>query len=596
MAYSIGDVFIGCPASATGRPYNQPTVLHYASDGTTLIETLTVPDTVATVYEYRVEGVVVGADGRLYVMWSSTENYEKLGVFDIDGSWIGVLVTINPTFGGNMSLYPLPGGDLVVVSPSTDEIIRYDTTGAVVASWTEPTLFAGSRGGECVKPGSADIIIIAQGNDFYTFNTLTEAITGPIAVPYDSGNESISGLYTTQTTVYLAVIVTSSSPYSWYIQPLSADLTSTAGARAELATEDFPGGGVSHFGLINNPWDIAIDASGTVGWGVTYTTDNSHSGTPGDSTFRTGVRNTTIPGGTSSAVQTDVNGDSNLIYVYKGYGCTDLPDTFSNLTLWVEAVTVNAVDGDVVDPWPEAGAITISNADDLAGDAAFGANDAGTYQTNELCSAYPVIQVESSHRGYATTTRVGLAYGTGAPAIFNDLNQFSVAAIGRIASGSDTGAELQLIQTDVVWLRIHNFGDGTGEVRLRINQNAAFQTRNFAWSYTIGNWFLLVVRWDGTTVKAKFNSETEQTALFSSPLQSTELGAGAPVKVGFDSDPVDQVGQVAMVAAWAHYLDDTEAPALISCFTGKYPCLGGGGADIRLRTTQFMRIGAGVGI
>ncbi len=55
MTYSVGDVFLGCPASFTGRPYNEPTVLHYASEGATLLQTLTIPAGAATIEQYGVD-------------------------------------------------------------------------------------------------------------------------------------------------------------------------------------------------------------------------------------------------------------------------------------------------------------------------------------------------------------------------------------------------------------------------------------------------------------------------------------------------------------------------------------------------------------
>ncbi len=330
MTYSVGDVFLGCPASFTGRPYNQPTVLHYASDGTTLLHTLTVPVGPATNEEYQVYSVVVGTDGRCYVHWGTTGNSISmptipanswLTVFDADGVWVADIVDLTFTVDtGHNTLLALPGGDIALLTAvsTVPTIFRYQNDGTLVNSWAAPGV--PSYFGFALQPGSSMNALLLSNDQAYVVSLLDgSTVSGPVTIPYDPMNEAPWALLASQTAPYLVIGDYSASNAVWRIQQLTADMTSVVGARAQLAAEDFPGGGINHYGLINPPRDSAVNSTGNTGWCVSYTVDTSHTGDPSDSLFRTDVRTTAIPGGTSSAVQTDVNGDTNLVYVFQGF-------------------------------------------------------------------------------------------------------------------------------------------------------------------------------------------------------------------------------------------------------------------------------------
>jgi hypothetical protein len=336
MTYRVGDVFLGCPASFTGRPYNQPTVLHYDADGLTLLHTLTIPVGPAVNEEYAIQGAAVGVDGYLYVIWQTNGHASPLvapgawlGRFDPDGSWLGTIVTLSTEALVSGTLFALPGGDLAVTvrpdgGPTT--IGRYQPGGTLVGSWAAPQ--SGFVRGFCRKPEENETALFMVDDQAYVVSLLDGSASSPVTVPYDSGTEFAWALLASRTAPVLVLRDDVPSDKVWYAQTLSTDLTSTTGGRAQLAAESFPGGGVFIFGLVNPPSDAAVNRAGTAGWAVTFNQDNNRSGDPADSLFRTDLRRTIIPDGISSAVQSDLNGDTNLVYVFQGFGETIGPSYF----------------------------------------------------------------------------------------------------------------------------------------------------------------------------------------------------------------------------------------------------------------------------
>lgn len=323
MAYSVGDIFLFYRGTFTNNPYQVPTVRHFDSDGVTLLGTYSVSTPPATGNDYVVDGVAVGPDGRLYVLWGHVPDYTKLGVFDADGNWVAELATVSAHSGGHV-LFAHQNGHLSVLD--ADSIRIYDNAGALLNTW--PVLFPGGFDGACISPFDPEVLIVARDDGVTapaarTINIETGATTSEVTIPVNRPDETVAGIYANRTTPYLAVHNDAGDRVT-YISPLSPDLTTATGAPSELATASFPGGGIFHHGLVFSPWDIAVDPDGAYAWGVPFTQDNNRSGSSADSNFRTDVRRTALPGGISGLVQGDLNGEAYCINLFHGFPETGL--------------------------------------------------------------------------------------------------------------------------------------------------------------------------------------------------------------------------------------------------------------------------------
>jgi hypothetical protein len=634
MSYSVGDVFLGCIAEGAGEPYTEPTVLHYASDGVTLLHTMTIPAGAATTNTYEVDGMAVGVDGRLYVLWhqsSLLSTFTKIGIFDADANWVGDLVTVSSTDAGAMILNELPGGDLVVVGvfasdPNPNNVRRYNYSGTLVTDYLDPLGGAGPDGA-CVKPGDSDTLLMVFDDQIWEMNTLTGSSTGPVTTPYDTMTQEVWGLYSNQLHVYLAIGDQSGSDEIWYISQLSADLLSLVGTPAELVTESHPGGGVDHYGLINNPKDVSINRDGDAAWCVTFTVDTSHSGSPSDSLFRTDLRNTVIPGGTSSAVQSDVNGRTDSVYVFQGFCST--PGTYAGLTMWVEGDSVVGLsDGDeITGPWPESGVVS-GNSSDLQ--ALFGgtpptwrANVLNTHSVVKYVDRWDGIVGDSATDFDWQITNTRTIYGGfGTTALFNNTQGFTAFVLARLnlmSADYDPTDPLRLSREFWAWTGIVGlagnqqngvrFVTHSGGVRVIANLTDidASPSKELMWSgISLGQWLLVEVVSDGTNFSGEVNGCAAQSVTCGF-LDPTSFAASQSLFVGMVSNPDPPAdGDVAALAVYDRPLTLTERATVRCGLMTKYgisidcgtivPGPGGGGGDVRLRTTQFMRIGMGAGI
>lgn len=326
MTYSVDDVFIGYPASVTGRPYNQPTVLHYASDGTTLIETLTVPEAAATgAQQYSVFGIAVGTNGKLYVLWALFDaglSGSGLGVFDTDGSWIGELLTWGSTLIFPEFVFVLPSGDLVISGPGDvvdhNNVKRYNTSGTLISEWPSPYGDTGWKG-ICKDLGSDDRLILCSNTDSYTLDTITGGTTGPVTLPIDLMTQSAVGIYSNNSAIFLLYLDTVSGHQQWFVRQLDSGRASFIGSASLVGEDGVISGSTYNYGLAGVPWVVSINKDGDLAWSGSFIIDLSRAGTPADSAFRTNIQSTVLPGGTFSIVSADTNGDINVMYVFQGF-------------------------------------------------------------------------------------------------------------------------------------------------------------------------------------------------------------------------------------------------------------------------------------
>jgi hypothetical protein len=628
MAFHGGDIFIGDDAAVAAAGRQVPKIWHFDSSGT-FIETLVIPETVDDNFNpYSTHGAAVGSDGRLYIYVTYDLNsggfhtHYRLAKFEADGSWGGYINDVYLDEINNGNLAPSREGDLFLVrsrqgvgDPSTDVARVLTSDGSDV--WASTSIFhttlsatgkvtvapVGGSGEEriflpgIVDPAGANYIgaEILKGSDGSHLDTVDLSVT-------DSSGELCGSL---DKTVHLSVdITTGDYVYTTHV----FDKTFTEINSFEFftlpSTGGFDGGGQVFI-------DLALSPMGTDLWVITY--EFTEDPDTFESTYSSYLYHQELTTGTWSLVYTFPTPTlAEMIAISPYFECGATPAAYSGLTMWVEGTSIIGLsDGDPVTPnWSEAGPITIGNNGDLVPTTG-GVRAPATWVASDVCSQ-PGVKFTGTGdpatliNEMATTTRrlydsgdasISLLSGTG----------FTMFWLARIAS--DVSPEFP-----------GNFGfawDDLGNNGITFEGRTATETPavpiifigfatdsiggfvSISSPYTIGDWVLVEVWWDGSTLHAQYNGLGEQTvampSFYADPTIATYFREA-------HENGSEGVAEMVGATSFNRCLTDAERVAIrTGYFQCRYPCLDFGPgptppSNIRLRATQFTRIGMGAGI
>ncbi len=308
-------------------------------------------------------------------------------------------------------------------------------------------------------------------------------------------------------------------------------------------------------------------------------------------------------------------------YITCGYPCLDFSGggsacvPTSGLTLYLDSTRVGVLsDGDSIALWPEAGPIANVYPNDMVAGVGFKPT------VKALYGGCKVVRFEEdgiTHRRMATRTRRFDDAGVDPTIELLSETGFTIIAMGR-ALGTPTsvsGYEFDFLfdydsgGNAYIEGGLFNYatsGTVAGGDFVTAGVHPLFYLYNddnspvaeWAWNIPVlpEEWILLVVRWDGTTIRGTINRANEKTNAVSTFSATFPLGWVTGFN-DFNSLNVGNRGDIGFLLSYNRYLDNTELNTLLDCLEAQ--CLGpggGSGSGVRVRNTQFIRVGAGAGL
>ena len=276
--------------------------------------------------------------------------------------------------------------------------------------------------------------------------------------------------------------------------------------------------------------------------------------------------------------------------------CPNDPSTFAGLTLWVEGTSLTGLgDGDPVTPnWPEAGALTIGNAGDLVPTTYDAVRAPPTWVAADVCSE-PGVRFTGTGdpatliNELQTTTRRLYAAGDASISLLS-ASGFTLFWLARIASdvspeypGNFGFAGFEDLGTNGLTFngRIDTEVPAEANIFIGFALDALGGYVSLTTPYTVGDWVVVEVWWDGTTLHAQYNGAEEQTT----PMAS--LSADPSLACYFreaHENGSEGVGEMAVAISFNRCLTDEERTQLRTGYLAcRYPCLTGGAARRRSR-------------
>ncbi len=308
-------------------------------------------------------------------------------------------------------------------------------------------------------------------------------------------------------------------------------------------------------------------------------------------------------------------------YITCGYPCLDFSGggsacvPTSGLTLYLDSTRVGVLsDGDSIALWPEAGPIANVYPNDMVAGVGFKPT------VKALYGGCKVVRFEEdgiTHRRMATRTRRFDDAGVDPTIELLSETGFTIIAMGRALGipTSVSGYEFDFLfdydSGGNAYIEGGLFNYPTSGVRpggdfVTAGVHPLFYLYNddnspvaeWAWNVPVlpEEWILMVVRWDGTTIRGTINRANEKTNTVSTFSATFPLGWVTGFN-DFNSLDVGNRGDIGFLLSYNRYLDNTELNGLLDCLEAQ--CLGpggGSGSGVRVRNTQFMRIGAGAGL